>query len=236
MVAIAPDHFRDPTTFLEPRRGVTLRAARRRTALVRGARSAVLAAMGCIVVIIAALVVRNALGQAPIAPPPVDESASRMVNPKFNGRDANGNPFEIVADAAVRRPADPTRFELEEPRLSVIEDGVVRFQIFASHGVYNRENLILDLRGDVQLLSGDEYEFETTQARLFIESGVAEGREPIIGRGPWGVINADAFELYRDERRVVFEGSPVIGRLDQEPKLVAPLRSQVRDIEPVPTQ
>lgn len=225
MVAASAVHFSDTATYLEPRRLVTLRAARRRSQAVRWARRAALAAMGALVATIAGLCAINIVNQAIPTTQAIDAAAVRMINPRFTGRDAHSRPYVIIADAAVRRPAEPARLELENPRMTVMEGGAPNFEVTADRGEYNRDNATLDLQGDVRLVSGEDYEFETSQARLFIQSGIAEGREPLVGRGAFGVINADAFELYRDERRVVFEGSPVIGRLDQEPKLMAPLRS-----------
>ncbi len=211
--------------FLEPRRVVTLRAARRRSRLVRWARRGTLAAMGAIVAAVGGFCAINTLGEDITTARGIEAGAVRMINPRFTGRDAKGSPYVIVADAAIRRPAEPALLLLENPRLSMVDRDQPRFEVTAENGEYDRDKATLDLTGDVRLASGDGYQFKTSQARLFVANGVAEGREPVTGRGPMGVIVADAFELYREERRIVFEGAPVIGRVDQEPRLIAPLRS-----------
>lgn len=179
--------------------------------------------------------------------------AVRMVNPRFTGRDAHGAPYVIEATAAVRNVRDPSRLILENPQMNVIAEGRQNLQVTATQGVYNRRRAQLDLSGAVCLktisahaiefqlvgapdgqcletVSGqseesNSYAFKTSQARVYINSGIAEGEEPIEGRGPMGQISAEGFAIYRDDRRLVFEGDSdlhVKGRIFQPPKLAAP--------------
>ncbi len=235
---------------MRPRKALSLRQARRHQRRVRGMRRVLAACMGVQLALVIGFGVVNSIepGAAFADSPPLPEEAVRMVNPRFTGRDAGGSPYVIVADAAERRSTDPQRLELTNPRMTVVTNGRQSFDVVATRGVFARERAILELTGDVCMktisLDAPEidergclesfrdplghksgYAFQTSRARVFINSGRAEGNAPIDGSGPMGKISAQGFAVYRDERRVEFTGGDelrVVGRINQPPKLSAP--------------
>lgn len=199
----------------EPRRVLSLHQAKRRSRLTLRMRRAFAFVMGTIVFTVVALGVMNSLRvdrAFAISGPAAGESV-RMINPRFTGRDAHGAPYVIVADAAIRRQSDPARMVLEKPELSVTTDGGVSLLVTAHQGVYDRSREILDLSGLVRLSSNGGYVFETEEARIYVNAGIAEGQTPVTGVGPMGSIVAGAFTIFQDQRKLVFRAGDSDGDL-----------------------
>lgn len=192
----------------EPRRVLTLSAARRRTAFVRGMRIAFTIAALAIIATIAVQLFMQTL-QPSAGPPEAVGTDVRMINPRFTGRDQNLTPYVLTADSAVRRRAsedgltDLERPQLEYDFLAETSDGS---NVLAEQGVFDPTNRILELRTDVNFSTNGGYSFATSQARIYLRDEYVIGEEPVDGTGPIGRIRADRFELRDGGDHVIFEG------------------------------
>ncbi len=131
------------------------------------------------------------------------EEVVTMVNPRFTGRNVDGEAFVITADTATRRRADSSVIDLTNPKL-VDELGT---QVVAPSGVYRQNAESLDLFESVRVTDRDGYVFDTTAARVHLKEGRVEGFEPLSGDGPLGDVRADSYEILDDGDRVILRGN-----------------------------
>lgn len=193
----------------EPRRALTLSAARRRTAFVRVLRFAFIAG---IIALLALLAVQLFLG-ASSGPAIPDEAVStdvRMVNPRITGRDENLTPYALTADVAIRRRDNSDGLtELERPRLDYdfLNTGANASEVLAQTGTFDPTNRILDLYSDVNLNTDNGYSFASQHARIYLREERVVGEMPVTGSGPVGTITAERYEIHEGGNRVIFEGN-----------------------------
>ncbi|WP_339744202.1 LPS export ABC transporter periplasmic protein LptC [uncultured Maricaulis sp.] len=193
----------------EPRRALTLSAARRRTAFVRLLRFIFLTAIAAIIALLAVQLFLGAAGGAP-APSEAVSTDVRMVNPRITGRDEHLTPYALTADVAVRRRDDSSGLtELERPRLDYdfLNTGTNASEVLAQTGTFDPATRILDLFSDVNLNTDNGYSFSSQHARIFLREERVSGESPVTGSGPVGTISADRYEIHEGGNRVIFEGN-----------------------------
>ena len=193
----------------EPRRALTLGAARRRTAFVRALRLIFITA---IIVILALVAVQLFIGSSggPTVPTEAVSTDVRMVNPRITGRDENLTPYALTADVAIRRRDNSSGLtELERPRLDYdfLNTGANASQVLAQTGTFDTEARILDLYSDVNLTTDNGYSFASEHARVFLREERVTGESPVSGAGPVGTITAERYEIHDGGDRVIFEGN-----------------------------
>lgn len=186
----------------EPRRVVTLAQARGRTNLVGILRMLFTVGAAASAGVLLGYVVFHAISaNSNVTAPPA--SGVTMLNPKFNGRDANGEPFLITASTAKRRRGTAEVIDLDQP---VLEDGLGT-NVRADEGVYDREARTLRLAGNVKLLDVTGYEFVSDAAIMHVEDNRIEGQSPLNGEGPLGKVRADTYKVIENGSKVVLTGN-----------------------------
>lgn len=208
---------------IEPRRATTLRAARRRTGVVKLIRLLLLAAIATIAIVVAVTAFTRSQAAEEAAASASGDGPAPMINPRVTGRDERGNPYVVSALSAARADEEAQVVDLDKPKLTFQDKLNPTTHVSADRGRYDREARTLALLGAVKLQFENGYAFETDQALIHLRDGRATGETGIVGRGPMGVIRAKSFEIFANERRVIFSVD-VEGRVDQEPKLAPPLR------------
>ena len=202
-----------------PRRATSLREARKRTALVHILRllftSGAVISAGWLV----GSVISNAVGRDGET---VDSRATNVtiLNPRFEGRDANEQPYVIIADTARRRRDNIALIDLTRPYLLDEVSGAVR----SDTGVFNRDSQILDLQGNVVMEEAGGYTFRTEDARMFIRDNRVVGRTPLDGEGPMGKVRADSYEVLDSGARLILYGN-VWSQFDQTERRRASARN-----------
>ncbi len=126
-----------------------------------------------------------------------------MLNPRFTGRDANGQPYVITADTAQRNGANASLIELQNPALDDGLNGTVQ----APRGVFDQDAQHLELFEDVVLMDASGNRFVTTHARMYVQENRVVGLEPLEGEGPFGRLRADSYEINDGGDRVTFRGN-----------------------------
>lgn len=187
-----------------PRRQVTLEQTRRRTQFVRVMRMVFTAGAAIAIGVMAGPVIANAVsglgdGRRSFA---ANEIVT-MVNPRFTGRDASGDPYVITAEEAQRRRADERVIDLKNPKL-IDQRGT---QITAPEGTFDQSSQTLDLYRDVRVRDQAGYNFQSTSARFYITEGRVVGLEPLRGLGPLGDIRSDSYEITEDGDVITFTGN-----------------------------
>lgn len=194
----------------EPRRRMTLEAARKRSAVIRILRLSFLILSALIIAVVALYIILNAMRkETPVAPPPVEADGEvRMINPRFTGRDNAGRPYVVIADTAIRRTDEPDTTDLVNPRLDTAP-GSDSSQVTARRGVYQANLKILNLYDHVLFTTPNGYKYKTEHARFFIDTDSIVGDEPVDGTGPMGSVRADRYEIIDGGKKVTFAGNVV---------------------------
>lgn len=129
-----------------------------------------------------------------------------MVNARFVGADKKNQPFSITADLAKNVLSGSAAIELEMPKADIaVKDGSW-LVLTANTGVFNKDKKTLKLRGAVNLFHDSGYEFNTKAAEIDLTEGVAVGKDPISGQGPFGRLQAQGFRLNDRRNTIYFTG------------------------------
>jgi len=187
----------------EPRRTLTLEAARKHSQRVR-----ILRALLMLLALLAVgTLVFEFVRQPPTTIPETDPSESvKMVNPRYSGRTEDGLPFYLTAKEAVRPTADQETVELVDPVLEFFrEESSEKSIVIAETGSYNDVDKILELRTDVVLNTDDGNECKTTHARVFTKTKTIEGDEPISCIGTFGKVNGNSYQILNNYQTYVFK-------------------------------
>lgn len=187
----------------EPKRALTLRAARRRSRLVAALRRIFVAGAGAsfaaVFVFMALYAIQGGLNAASTF------SASeplRMLNPRFIGRTENGGPYQLSAEVAERAQGENQPIELIAPVYRT-EAGTI---MLAPRGVYDERTKRVVFDGEVLFSDSNGNRFTTPNMVVDLEAGALTGQGGVTGAGPLGVLQADAYELRDSDRALVLRG------------------------------
>jgi len=199
----------EPAPTLEawaPHRQLSLAQARARTQTVKYIRFGLVAAAVVTLAVFFGYILGSAYERSGASASTLnaDETVT-MKNPRFTGRDGASNLYVITADSAQQRRENQALVDLVNPKLL---DSFDR-EVTAPRGLYDRANETLDLYDDVLVVDERGYVFNSTHARVFPETGLVIGVEPLDGTGPLGDIRSDSYELEREAGIVTFKGNVV---------------------------
>ncbi len=186
----------------EPRLATSLKEARARTALVHIIRLLfTIGAMLSAGILIGFLINHALNGSGPARD--VGTLSATVLGPRFEGRDANDLPYALTAETARRRRENTSIVDLVNPRL----EDATSTAVHAREGVWNDEQKVLDLVGDVVMTDAAGYTFTSDRTRMYVEEGRVDGRTPLYGVGPIGEVRADSYEVLDDGERLVLKGN-----------------------------
>lgn len=186
----------------EPKRALTLKAARRRSRLIAALRRFFVAGAGAsfaaVFVFMALYAIEGGFnaGQYTAAEP------LRMLNPRFIGRTENGGPYQLSAEVAERAPGEYQPIELIAPVYRT-EAGTI---MLAPRGIYDERAQTVVFDGEVLFSDRGGNRFTTPNMRVDLEAGTLTGRGGVTGAGPLGVLQAGAYELRDSDRALVLTG------------------------------
>ncbi|MEO0882917.1 MAG: LPS export ABC transporter periplasmic protein LptC [Pseudomonadota bacterium] len=186
-----------------PRRQLTLAQARQRTRMVKFVRWGLVGAATITFGTLVGFVAGNAYVRANASGGTVQsEEMVVMLNPRFTGRDSDGEIYTITADSAERRRTNANLVDLINPKLTDAQAS----EVLAPRGLFDRESETLELFEDVLVKDKGGYVFNSTHARVLISSGRVEGMQPLVGTGPIGDVESDSYELNNEDDSVIFKG------------------------------
>lgn len=135
----------------------------------------------------------------PSAPGPHGpRSRARVVDPRYQGIDEQGRPFNLTA-AVARQQGDENIVDLDGPRADMLlNNGGAWVMLESRDGRFNRGRNHLDLAGDVTLWHDNGTMLVTDTAAIELQAGNAEGDSP-VALGPLRTLTAQGFRL-RDRR------------------------------------
>src|SRR5262249_55415639 len=124
--------------------------------------------------------VQSTLRGGQFQPPPV--ASATMLNPRFDGLDANDRPYSLVSDTAHQRRENHKIVDGVNPHMEVWAGPRAR----ARKGLFKNSQAVLDLVGEVVLTDVGGYTFTADRTRLYLNENRVEGQTPISGYGPMG--------------------------------------------------
>ena len=197
----------------EPKRTLTLAAARKHTQRIVFLRRALIGVSGALV---ALLIFYFATQSSEVVIEDDPDTSVRMINPRYSGRTSDNLPFYLTSDTATRKLESRTEVALIKPVLEFVRaEGAASSFVEADGGSYDDVNKILDLRTDmtkpegerqnVVLETDDGYRCVTTHARIFAREKRIIGDDPISCVGSFGTVNGNAYEINDNYRTFVFK-------------------------------
>lgn len=187
----------------EPKRTLTLEAARKHSARIKFMRRGLLVICALLA---ATLIYKFATQSSSIILEDNPTESVKMVNPRYSGRTTDGLPFYLTADTATRTLANRSEVALIKPVLEFIrEDGAEASLVVAETGTYDDVKKILNLRTAVDLNTDDGYNCQTTHARIFAKEKRIEGDERIECNGSFGIVNGNSYEINDNYKVFVFK-------------------------------
>lgn len=130
----------------------------------------------------------------------------RLDNPMFHGQDAQGRSFRIGAEGAVRSP-DTEQYRLIKPLLELNLGGQKITKLTADGGHYDEAQRKVVIGPNVRISDGASgFALQTDEAVIDTKTGIITGDKGVVGNGPLGTINASAYAIYEDGRRIEFKG------------------------------
>ncbi len=186
----------------EPKRALTLRAARQRSRLIGGLRRFFVAGAGASFAAVFVFMGLYAIEGGFIAGQLSAAEPLRMINPRFIGRTQNGGPYQLSAEIAERNPGENQPIELISPVYRT-EAGTI---MLAPRGVYDERAKTVVFDGEVLFSDRGGNRFTTPNMIVDLARGTLSGRGGVTGAGPLGVLQADAYELRDSDRAFVLSG------------------------------
>jgi lipopolysaccharide export system protein LptC len=191
-----------------PDRALTLRAARRRSRLVGALRRYFVAGAGAAFAAVFVFMGLHAVEGGFSAGQYAASEPLRMINPRFVGRNRDGEPYQLSAEMAERQPGENQPIELVSPVYRT-EAGTI---MIAPRGVYDEMARVVVFEGEVLFADAGGNRFTTPNMVVDLNQGTLAGANGVTGAGPLGVLQAGAYELRDSDRALVLRGG-VRGRI-----------------------
>ncbi len=204
----------------EPKRTLTLEAARRHTQRVKLFRFGLL---GMAALLAAALVYQffNEASTTDFLADNPSESV-KMVFPQYSGQTDDGLPYYLTADTATRRLNNPDEVSLVNPVLEFTRnDGVESSFVESLTGTYNDVTKVLNLQQNVTLDTDDGYNCKTMQARIITDAKRIDGDTPISCTGSFGLVNGNSYTIQDNYTVFIFKDG-MDGIIERDPASLDP--------------
>lgn len=125
---------------------------------------------------------------------------------KYDGKDDQGRPFSITAQAASHAEGDDRHIALKKPLADIIMASGAYVAVTAAEGMLDRDSDIVTLHGDVTLFHDNGLSFQTDSATIDLKAKTAEGSEPVEGQNEDGEVIAQGFKVLDDGNTIEFTG------------------------------
>ena len=199
----------------EPKRALTLDAARAHTQRIKIVRYVLMAVSAALIAVLIWEFVSESRSVIDFDNNPTE--SVRMQEPRYSGRTSDGLPFYLIADTAIRRTEDLNRVVLVNPILNFTRaQGAASSAVKAKDGIYDDINKILNLHTDVNLETDDGNICDTSHARIFNIEKRIEGDKPITCVGDFGTVNGNTFAIEDNYKTFIFKDG-MTALLTQDP-------------------
>ena len=135
----------------------------------------------------------------------VSSKESVLQAPVFTGFDKHKQPYSVGAKSARRDEDKPAVIFLDEVRgeLKLRRSGD-RILMTATEGVYNSDTKLLDLNGNVRMISTGKYSAQTSAAKVNMPEKRLRSDAPVNVVFASGTVDANGVELWDAGERILF--------------------------------
>jgi len=135
----------------------------------------------------------------------VSSKESVLIGPIFTGFDKHKQPYSVGAKSARRDEDNPSAVFLNEVRgeLKLRRSGD-RILMMAAEGLYNSDAKLLDLSGNVRMISTGKYSAKTNAAKVNMPEKRLRSVTPVNVVFSSGTIDANGVELWDAGERILF--------------------------------
>ncbi len=187
----------------EPKRTLTLEAARRHTYRIQLLRKGL---VGLAALLLGVLIIQFFESGTSTFDNPNPTESVKMVGPRYSGRTSDGLPFYLTAATATRTMDKSNEVALENPILEFVRaEGAASSFIMSNNGLYDDLNKVLTLKQDVNLETDDGYVCNSTESRIFARDKRIDGSQPIDCLGNFGSVKGQAYEINNNYTEFVFK-------------------------------
>lgn len=165
--------------------------------------------------IVAALFVAKDMEQEVIVPTPANlKSAAvpaqivqnELLNPKFESRDKQNRPYEIIAKRAVQGENNKDLIMLDKPVGTMTMSGDRQIKVTAESGAYRQDTERFFLEGGVVLENSEGYVLRSEEAHMDLKERLTWSEKPVSGEGPDMAIEASGLKANAQSGEIVFIG------------------------------
>ena len=166
-------------------------------------------------ILLTVLFVDTGVNEATIAPMEEGEAPmvkdkriakNELLNPKFESRDKENQPYKITADRAIQGEVNKDLIMLERP-VGVMDMGAgAQVQVVSDTGAYRQDTERFLLEGAVVMQHSDGYTLNTEEAHIDLKRNFAWSEKDVLGIGPDMVIDAKGVRANGETGEVVFAG------------------------------
>lgn len=141
--------------------------------------------------------------------PERDEKA-KLIKPSYVDIDRNNNPVNISAQSAYREENEHTDYFFTNLLAQMSLPSGEAIEIEAMRGALNTGTQIMDLGGEITILSETGFLLISTEAKFFIADKIATGKNGVKGIAPFGRFSANTFNANVEEEIITLEGNVTI--------------------------
>lgn len=135
-----------------------------------------------------------------------DEKA-KLIKPSYVDVDKNNNPVNISAESAYREENENTDYFFTNLLAQMSLPSGEGIEINAIRGALNTGTQIMDLGGEITILSETGLLLRSTEATFLISDKIATGRNGVTGIAPFGRFSANNFEAKVAEEIITLDGN-----------------------------
>jgi lipopolysaccharide export system protein LptC len=158
----------------------------------------------------------------------------QMLKARYVGTDEQNRPYVLTAAGARQMSSGSDLVALEAPKGEMKTENGESVSVSAQAGAYYQKAQLLDLFGAVTMRHSGGYVVETSEARINLKDGGAEGNKTVIGHGPAGTLRSEGFRILEKGQVVRFTGKAhmVINADSADTKGMVPGMSDLNAIDP----
>lgn len=145
-----------------------------------------------------------------------DEKA-KLIKPSYVDVDSNNNPVNISAQSAYREENEDTDYFFTNLLAQMSLPSGEAIEIEAMRGALNTGTQIMDLGGEITILSETGFLLTSTEATFFIADKIATGKNGVKGIAPFGRFSANTFNANVEDEIITLDGNVRINFDPKEP-------------------
>lgn len=127
-------------------------------------------------------------------------STPTMMNPNFQGTDKHNRPYHISADTAIK--TEDNKIALTNVTADIQLSETQFMKSHSTHAIYAIDRNILDLYGDIQIITDNNYQLETTAIHMDLNQSKTIGKNKVKLTGSPGILFADQFILEGEDHLI----------------------------------